>query len=105
MNALIRAARSFRLAPRAFLSSVRNPSRLNAEDLEDIETLRRFYGAPANSAGSTQKRLVLLSYLALPYAIKMEGLLARALQEQGWSVSVMTNASTEPLARGYHGNL
>lgn len=105
MKSLLRAARSLRLAPRTFLSALRNPPRLDAEDLADIEMLRRFYGPPPQVVARAQKRLLLLSYLALPYPIKVEGLLARALQERGWSVTVVTNASTEPLASGYHGQL
>jgi hypothetical protein len=104
MNSLLRAARAFRLAPRGFLASLRNASGLQTEDLAEIEGLRRFYGPPPARAGGA-RHLVLLSYLALPYVIKMEALFARAMQERGWSVSVLANASTDTMARGYHGGV
>jgi hypothetical protein len=75
---------------------------LSAEDLEDIERLARLLG-PAPGKGA--KRLLLLSYQPSPYVVKLEVIFARALQARGWSVSVVTNAGTEPLARGYHHRL
>lgn len=105
MRTLLRAARSLRLAPRAFLQSLRRPSRLDAEDFADIEVLSRFYGPPRSVTTNAPRRLLLLSYLSLPYPIKVEGLLARALQEAGWAVTVVTNATTAALAAGYHGKL
>lgn len=106
MKALVRAAKSFRLAPRSFLAGIRNPPRLDAEDSQDVERLARFYGPPvATPAQGAPGRLLLLSYLALPFTIKIEALLARSLQDAGWAVSVVTNASTEPLARAYYSRL
>lgn len=104
MKSLSREIRSFRLAPRTYLSSLRRSPRLTADDLADIGNLERFYGAPVSEAAGP-RRLLVLSYVAQPYAIKIEGLIARALQEGGWSVSVLTNRSTEALARGYHGRV
>lgn len=106
MRALVRAAKSLRLAPRSFLQGLRHPPRLSAEDVEDVERLARFYGPPANPAArGAPGHLLLLSYLPLPYTLKVEALLARALQEQGWAISVVTSAAAGPLARAYHGRL
>ncbi len=106
MKALARAAKSFRLAPRSFLAGIRHPARLDAEDVQDVEHLARFYGVPANPpAQGAPGHLLLLSYLPIPYTIKVEALLARTLQERGWAVSVVTNAAAEPLARAYHSRL
>ena len=60
---------------------------------------------PAVIQRGAPRHLVLLSYLALPYIIKMECLLARAMQAQGWAVTVVTNDSTWPFATSYHAKL
>jgi hypothetical protein len=101
MSRISRALRSFRLAPRTFLSRRRTP--LSEEDRADIEALAAFYGAPGNPAWeSAPRRLLILSYLPLPYVLKVEMLLARAMQRQGWAVSVLASASSSALAGAYH---
>jgi len=104
MNALARALKSFRLGPRSFLTGLRRRSALDAEDLEDAAGLARFFGPPpAPQAAGATGHLVLLSYLALPYTMKVEALLARALQARGWTVSVVSSEAAEPLAHAYFG--
>lgn len=100
MIELRRAARSFRLGPRSFLANLRRTG-LASEDLEDSARLAAFFGPPPSPGGNGH--LVLLSYLAMPYTMKVEALLGRALQEQGWRVSVVASESSEPLARAYLG--
>ena len=48
--------------------------------------------------GDQAPHLLLLSYLPLHYTNKVEMLIARSLQDQGWKVSVATNRSTAALA-------
>ena len=69
--------------------------------------LNGFAGMFDHESGSRDDapRLLILSYLPLQYTIKMEMLLAQSLQLRGWSVSVMTNRSTEALARESFGRL
>lgn len=92
--------RAFRLGPRSFLANLRRPG-LAPEDLEDADRFAAFLGASPAPAGDGH--LVLLSYLAMPYTMKMEALLGRALLDKGWRVSVVASESSEPLARAYLG--
>jgi hypothetical protein len=98
----VRAIKSFRLAPRSFVRTLGASSGVGPSDAEDA---RRFVDMfqpvllPSGGAG----HLVVLSYLPLRFTNKIECLLARALQERGWKVSVVANQSTEGLAREYFG--
>ena len=104
MKALRRALASFRLGPRSFLAGLRTTQRLSPEDAADADQLAGFFGPPPAPA-TDGRHLLLLSYQALPYALKMEALLARALQAEGWRVSVVASPATEPFARAYHGRV
>jgi len=104
VSRLSRAYRCFRLAPRTFLS--RRRTALSVEDRADIDGLAAFYGTPSNPAWeSAQRRLLVLSYLPLPYVLKIEILLARAMQCQGWAVSVLASAGSSTLVSAYHERL
>ncbi|MGQ0512030.1 MAG: hypothetical protein ACT4P9_15625 [Betaproteobacteria bacterium] len=104
MSTLSRAVKSFRLGPRSFLRGLRSRKGLDAGDLADAADVARFFGPPPVAvAPGAPGHLVLLSYLALPFTMKVEALLARALQSRGWTVSVVTSESAEPLARAYFG--
>jgi hypothetical protein len=104
LGALRRAATEFRLAPRGFLAQLRHPPRLTPDDREEAERLARFYGPVANPSGGSGHAL-LLSYLPLPYTMKVEALLARALQARGWRISVVASEGSAPLARAFHARL
>jgi hypothetical protein len=97
-----RAVTSARLAPRSFLAGLRTPSRLEAGDNQDIANLARILGSAQNGG---ERKLVLLSYQPSPYAVKLETLIARAMQARGWGVCVITNAASAALASGYFGPL
>lgn len=103
MSALRRAAGSFRLGPRSFLREALSRPRPTPAELADIDKLARLYGSPP--AGRDAGHVLLLSYQSLPYALKVEGLLARALMERGWKVSVVAAPATAQFARAYHGRL
>ncbi len=104
MKALRRAAAGFRLGPRSYLAGLGARQRPGPEELADVERLAAFYG-PAHAAAPAAGHVLLLSYQSLPYSLKLEGLLARAMQERGWKVSVVATPGTEPFARAYHGRL
>lgn len=97
---MLRWVRAFRLGPRSFLAGLRRPG-LAPEDLEDADRFAAFLGSSPAPTGDGH--LVLLSYLATPYTMKMEALLGRALQDRGWRVSVVASESSEPLAHAYLG--
>ena len=101
MTGLRRAVAEFRLGPRSFLRNALDRPRIDAEDLQEIGFLKRFFGPPPEAPISA-RRLVLLSYMAIPYGIKMEVVLARLLQRAGWSVTAVASASSEPMVRAYH---
>ena len=82
---------------------MRRPPRLLSEDIEDIERLAAILGPAKRNEGA--KTLLLLSYMPSPYAVKLEVLMARALQARGWKVAALTNAATAPMGRGYFGRL
>jgi hypothetical protein len=101
---IARAFNEFRLSPPAFLLGMRQQPGLDPEIKADFDVfVRLFDGVPAPRVDAP--RLLILSYLPLQYTNKMEMLLARSLQRRGWSVSVMTNRSTEALARASFGRL
>jgi hypothetical protein len=102
LKSMRRAVTSVRLAPRSFLAELRTPPRLEPGDLQDIAALERVLG-PAQNGG--ERKLVLLSYQPSPYVVKLETLMARAMQARGWGVCVITNAATAALAEGYFGRL
>jgi hypothetical protein len=103
-TSLRRAAAAFSLGPRTFLSGIIRPTRPDAGELEDIERLSRIFG-PSPTAQASSRHALLLSYQAIPYSLKLEAVMARALQERGWRVSVLASPATQPFARAYHGRL
>lgn len=105
MKALRRAAASFRLGPRTFLAGLGKRAQPAPDELDDIERLAVSLGAPPAAPGASSRHLLLLSYQAIPYSLKLEALMARALQARGWKVSVLASPETEPFARAYHGRL
>lgn len=103
-SSIARAFNEFRLSPPGFLLGMRPRPALDPEIKADFdEFVRQFDGIPAPRADAPH--LLILSYLPLQYTNKMEMLLARSLQLRGWRVSVMTNRSTEALARASFGRL
>ena len=101
---IARAFNEFRLSPPAFLLALQRRPALDPEIEADIDAfVRLFDPVPMPRVGAP--RLLILSYLPLQYTNKLEMLLARGLQLRGWTVSVMTNRSTEVLARDSFGRL
>ena len=98
-SAVARAVKAFRFAPRSYLHTLLKPARLADADVSDIERFASLFDAPPHARGAGH--LLILSYLPLHYSCKVETLFARSLQERGWSVSVLSTASTERLARAY----
>jgi len=96
------AMKSFRLAPRSYIQGLRNAPRLGREAISDIRQFAAMFG-PVPQARFAARHVIILSYLPLRYTNKIEALFARSLQERGWKVSVVTNQSTDLLAREYFG--
>ena len=103
-SSLARAFNEFRLSPPAFLLGLRRRTALDPAIRADFDAFVPLFDAlPAPSVEAPHA--LILSYLPLQYTNKMEMLLARALQLRGWRVSVMTNRSTEVLARDSFGRM
>lgn len=94
------------LSPRSFLLLCRQPGRLAPDDEADLKALAAWMGAsdpqPVSGRGKT---LLIVSLLPLQYSIKMEMLMARAMQQRGYQVQVLTNLASYALVKGYHGGL
>ncbi len=93
-----------RLSPRAYLAGLLRRRRPGAEEIADLRALRGYFGAarPAAAPAQPPGHLILTSYQAQPYALKIEGLLARALTQQGYRVTVLASDAAAPLAEIYH---
>jgi len=95
------------LAPRAAWRRFKNPATLAPEDWEDLKQMSRWlrqHPAPA-PAVPQQKTLLLVSFLPLPYTVKLESMIARAMQQRGYRIVVLTNLSCRHLVSAYHGDL
>jgi hypothetical protein len=103
-TSLRRAAAAFQLGPRTFLSGIIRPVRPDAGELEDVDRLSGIFGPPPTAPASS-RHVLLLSYQAIPYSLKLEAVMARTLQDRGWQVSVLASPATEPFATAYHGRL
>lgn len=95
------------LSPRAFLQNLLHVERLPTEDLNDLGNLsswlNRQQSVVVGEAG--EKVLLLISLLPLSYCIKLEGLIARAMQLRGYKVVVLTNLTCRTLVDAYHRQL
>jgi len=102
---LNRMVNKLRLSPRGYLHARFRSPGLDQDDLRDIELIKSFNNyASVHEQTETdkQKTLVILSFMPLPYVVKMEGVLATLLKRQGWNVKILTNSSSEYLTRAYH---
>lgn len=94
-----------RLSPRGAFNAWFKAPKLDENDWRDIEFLKNFSDGTSpseESKANNQQTLVILSFMPLPYVVKMEGVLANLLKRQGWKVKILTNASSEYLTRAYH---
>jgi hypothetical protein len=102
---LIRLFNKVRLSPRGYLQTRFKSPKLDQDDLYDIEFLKKFSDGASffeQTKVDNKQTLVILSFMPLPYVVKMEGVLASLLKRQGWKVKILTNASSEYLTRAYH---
>lgn len=90
-----------RLAPRSYVVGLLNRTRPGEADADAAMALRRYFGPPPGPGGKAG-HLLLASYQPLAYAMKMDGLFARALVERGYRVTVLASDAAVPLARIYH---
>lgn len=97
-----------RFTPRAYLGSLIRRNYLDKNDATDLSRLAAFWGVPTADPPihvDAERTAVLVSMLPLPYCLKMEGTIGRALQDRGWRVVVLTNTSVRSLAEAYHRKL
>jgi hypothetical protein len=95
----------FRMSPRGYLKSYVNSPKLDDADSQDIKNLSTMCSREIlkiRNKPVRQRTIVILSFLPLPYVVKMEGLLGRFLAERGWTVKLLSNASAEYMTKPYH---
>jgi hypothetical protein len=95
------------LSPRSFLNQMQSASApLASEDLTDLDVMRAWWDdAQPDALSGDAPTLLLVSLLPIPYSIKVEALLARAMQKRGYKVVVLTNIASYSLVRAYHGDI
>lgn len=94
-----------RLSPRGYLNTWLQTQTLDKDETRDITLLTSLYGESASNNQpkyNSKRTVVILSFLPLPYVLKMESVLGRFLADRGWTVKILTNSTTENLARAYH---
>ena len=102
MNRCFQAAlANLAVSPRTFLRQLLFPTRISSQDEMEANALLKWLG-PTVKAPSPGKTALILSLLTLPYCLKMESLLARALQRAGYHVVVLTNLASRAMVEAYH---
>lgn len=98
---------SLALSPRGFLKQWQAAvAPLKSEDHVDIDALKPWFSANKVPAQVMKGATVLVvSLLPLPYSIKVEAVLARAMRKRGYKVVVLTNIASHSLVQAYHGEL
>lgn len=95
----------FRLSPRGYINAKLSARSLRIDEAKTIAALKKFYSrsdVEKMLIKGTAGKVVILSFLPLSYVYKMEGLLGKLLQKQGWEVVVLTTAGIERLTAAYH---
>jgi len=99
-----RTLSGLRLAPRTYVVGLLDRKRAGNAEVADAEALHKYFGPEPSSVayGIGGRHLLLASYQAQPYAMKVEGLLARTLAKQGYRVTVLASDAAVPLAKLYY---
>ena len=89
------------LSPRSVLGQhlFDRVARIDGEEM-DVQAIAKALSRPAPTQTSG-KTVVILSFMSLPYALKMEAVLATVLQGLGYRVCMLANASSMHAARAY----
>lgn len=97
-----------RYAPGDFVRRISGQTQFDKDLLPD-GGFRHFISSNQPRTDETDKagtRLMLLvSFMPVPYCLKMESLFARAMRDRGYRVAVLTNLACLDLARQYHQDL
>lgn len=93
------------LSPRTTVKRKISRHRLESEDLKDLEVLDAWIKAdPLTPSPCRSGQVMLLaSFLPLPYGLKVEGMIAKAMQMRGYQVVVLTNLVCQPIVEAYYG--
>lgn len=91
------------VSPRTFVRQLLAAPALSAEDEADVKGLSAWLAATPPFPAPDAKVATIVSLLPLPYGMKMEMLLARALMSKGYRVVVLTNLACRSMTDAYHG--
>ena len=97
---------NFVLSPRACLRNIFSSESLSMDEKVDAENYRRWMRAtqlPIINA-TTGKVFLVASFLPLPYCLKIEGMIALAMQNRGYRIVILTNQACRPWVEAYHKN-
>lgn len=70
---------------------------------QDLRQSRPFFERAGKKPGT--KKVLFASFILSPYTLKMEGLLARALEERGWEAAFLPDPLDNPVIVRYHADL
>jgi hypothetical protein len=91
-------------SPRILVRHMLAAPTLSEEDEAEMKALSAWLAhSPAPLLRPDAKVVMIVSLLPLPYCMKMEMLMARALMAKGYRVMVLTNQSCRAMACAYHG--
>ena len=93
-----------RFAPRTWLRSLLGKTRSSGEELDDARTFATWLAPAArmNAPGSQAPLFVVLSFLPLAYCLKIERIIAAAMQRAGYRVAFLTNDACRKIVMEYH---
>ena len=98
-----------RYSPGDFVRRLFRPVRFGPDMLPDGDFVRFMHDAasvqPVGYTDSHGPLLLIVSFMPVPYCLKMEGLYARAMRMRGYRVEILTNLACLELARQYHQEL
>jgi len=95
---------NFVLNPRACLRKIFSSGKLSKDEKFDAQEYSQWLQTtqlPITDA-ATGKVFLIASFLPLSYCLKVEGVIARAMQNRGYSIVILTNHACRPWADAYH---
>ena len=96
----------FRLSPRGYIKELCSSRGVKVDEMRDLEflaSLKNVLQSEPPSDFRANRTIVILSFLPLPYVVKMEGVLGRLLEGKGWDVKILANQTTANIVNSLHG--
>lgn len=93
-----------RFAPRTWLHSLLGKTRPSGEELDDARAFASWLALPPrlNAPDPQAPLFLVLSFLPLAYCLKLERIVAAAMQRAGYRVAFLTNDACREIVMEYH---